>query len=135
MSSLVYQGCIEALLRGEINFAQDRFKVLLVGKDYVPDRNLHRRRTDVAIAHEIDGLGYAPGGFPVAVHVKNNVIMLGGFTVDPSTFTATAAVYYHFASAGWVANLDLLVAYVDFQKEVSSRAGPFTLTASTIRLS
>jgi len=120
MSSYVYQECLEALARGDIDFTKDKFKAMLVGEDQL----------------EVSGLGYSAGGVPVLVTVVGAAIKLGGFSLDQSTLTARAAIYYRDRGGHLVGmpEMDTLIAYVDFKKNVSSMDGAFTLTESWIKL-
>jgi len=59
-------------------------------------------------------------------------ISLGAASWTGATITARGAVY--FKSRGGAANLDELVAYIDFVTDVASTNGTFNLTVSTIRL-
>jgi hypothetical protein len=131
MASFVYDVLLEALAQGgEIDFSRDRFKASLVSGAYFPHKG-HRYRNE--IVGEVTGFGDDPGGVLVAVKVERNVIRLGGMALPLSSLTARGAVYYRF-TGGWMPALDMLVAYVDFKNEISSRDGPFTLTESVITL-
>lgn len=127
MSGFVYESCPENLNKGRLNFSRDRFKTLLVD-GYVPDPN-HRYRSDVS--GEIAGAGYPPGGVPTQVKVDGPRVKFEGFTLPQSTLKATGAIVFKDNGAPM---LDLLVAYMDFDGEVESRDGNFTLTDSTLRL-
>lgn len=137
MASGIYLPTLRFMAIGSIDFDTDTFKVLLTTSAYTEDLDAHDFRSDVT--NEITGSGYTAGGNTVtatvnAVDTANNRldITLGGTTWPASTITARKAVYYK--SRGGAASADELVAVVDFGSDVSTTAGTFTLTASTLRL-
>ncbi len=136
MASGIYLPALRFLAIGSIDFDTDTFKVLLTTSAYTEDLDLHDFRSDVT--NEVTGTGYTAGGNTVtftvnAVDTANNRldITLGGTTWPSSTITARKAVYYK--SRGGASSADELVAVVDFGSDVSTTAGTFTLTASTLR--
>lgn len=136
MPSLIYDSMVTLMAQGTIAFAQDAFRVMLVGAAYVPDKTAHTRRGDVT--GEVSGSGYVPGGADVAVAVTADAalgttdVQLGGAEWPASTIEATGAVYYD--SRGGAAANDELVAYIDFNGDVVSVSGLFSLEPSTIRI-
>lgn len=118
---------------GEIDFAADDFKVLLVTEEYRPSE-AHAKRSD--IGPQPSGQGYEPGGLPVEVSVDKIegvvVINLGGAEWNPSTIRASGAVYYK--SNGGAASKDQLVAHIPFDVPVVSNNGSFLLSQSMIEL-
>lgn len=135
MASLIYNACLDNAVRGLIDFDTDTFKVMLTTSTYAPNKDTHLDRADVT--NEVSGTGYTAGGNTATVTVTKDDandridISLGGTTWPASTITARYAAYYK--STGTAAN-DLLVAVIDFGSDVTSTAGTFTLTASTLRL-
>lgn len=135
MASLIYNACLDNAVRGLIDFDTDTFKVMLTTSAYAPNKDTHLDRVDVT--DEVSGTGYTAGGNTATVAVTKDDandridISLGGTTWPASTITARYAAYYK--STGTAAN-DLLVAVIDFGSDVTSTAGTFTLTASTLRL-
>lgn len=137
MASGIYLPALRNLAIGSIDFDTDTFRVLLTTATYTEDLDAHDFRNDVT--NEVTGTGYTAGGNTVTVTVNavdtvNNRldITLGGTTWTSSTITARKAVYYK--SRGGASSADELVAVVDFGSDVSTTAGTFTLTASTLRL-
>lgn len=136
MASLIYNSAIRDEAIGSIDYDTDTFKVMLVTSSYVENKDTHTKRSDVT--NEVVGTGYTAGGNAVTVTVSavdtanDRVdITLGGATWPTSTVTARKAVYYK--SRGGAAAADEIIAVVDFGADVSTTAGTFTLTASTLR--
>ena len=136
MTSLIYNSCLDDLAKGAIDFDTDTFKVLLVTSSYTADKDAHTRGDD--ITNEVaNGNGYTTGGATSACTVTkdtaNDKVTLGFASVSwgTSTITARGAVIYK--STGTPAN-DPLVAYIDFNGDVSSTGGTFSISASTITL-
>lgn len=128
MASLIYTAALEALARGQVDFAEDQFKLLLVGASYVANRG-HVHRSEVS--GEVSGAGYTAGGKAVTLTVsKDGVngrvdITPANVTWEDATITARGAILYQVL--GTAAD-DLLVAYVDFGEAKSASGGPFTVT-------
>jgi hypothetical protein len=136
MPSGIYLPALRNQAIGSIDYDTDTFRVLLTTASYTEDLDLHDFRNDVT--NEVTGTGYTAGGNTVTVTVNavdtaNNRldITLGGTTWPSSTITARKAVYYK--SRGGASSADELIAVVDFGSDVSTTAGTFTLTASTLR--
>jgi hypothetical protein len=128
MPSFLYKACLDGITKGRINFSKDRFKTLLVTNNYTPDPK-HSYRSD--ITGEVEANGYPPGGVPADVKVSGNKVHFDGFTLDRVTIQARGAVI---CKHGGSPMLDLLVAFLDFDEDVASLDGPFTLTDSVLRL-
>ena len=130
--SFIYSSAVDDILSGRIAFGTDRFRVMLVGDDYVP-RPSHRRRSDVR--GEIVGEGYTPGGLDVEIIKRPGPdkvdISLGGALLRESTIDARGAVY--FKNNGRPQD-DELIAWIDFGRVVTSLHGDWTLRASTLRV-
>ena len=134
MASLIYDATLDHVVRAEIDFADDAFKCLLVTAGYMPDKTTHVHRSDVT--NEVAASGsYVAGGLSADVDVINAAgtldITLGAVSATNATITARGAVYYKDTGN---AGSDALVAYIDFGSDVTSTAGTFSLTASTLRL-
>lgn len=136
MASLIYNSCFADAFKGNINFDSDTFKVALVGAAYKPDKEAHSRRSD--ITDEVSGNGYSSGGAIAKVEMTEDAvydrldISLGSVIWINATITAAGAVYYK--SRGGIESAEELVAYIDFGGDVKSTNGPFSLTASTLRI-
>jgi hypothetical protein len=136
MPSLIYNSAIDDGLRGLIDFDTDSFKAMFVTDAYLPDKDAHTKRSDVT--NEVPPSGsYAAGGLAATVSVTKDTvndrvdISLGAVNATSATITARAAVYYK--ARGGAASADELVAYIDFGGDITSTAGTFSLTASTLR--
>ncbi|UTC29545.1 hypothetical protein BAMBUS_04870 [Brevundimonas phage vB_BpoS-Bambus] len=130
MASLVYNSMIEDLCKGDLEFDVTGFKVALVGAGYNAVKS-HTRMTDVT--NEVTGTGYTAGGQGTTVTVsKDNVsnrvdLSFSNVAWSNATVTARGAVIY-FAAGAAAANP--LVAYVDFNQEISSTNASFAVTFS-----
>ncbi|UTC28552.1 hypothetical protein MARCHEWKA_00390 [Brevundimonas phage vB_BpoS-Marchewka] len=130
MASLVYNSMIEDLCKGDLEFDVTGFKVALVGSGYNAVKS-HTRMTDVT--NEVTGTGYTAGGQGTTVTVsKDNVsnrvdLSFSNVAWSNATVTARGAVIY-FAAGAAAANP--LVAYVDFNQEISSTNASFAVTFS-----
>lgn len=133
MASLIYNSEVFDAATGEINFDADTFYCLLVTSSYVPNKDTDTKRSDVT--NEVIGAGYTADGKPITAIVLNDTandkttITFSAVSWATATITAAAAVIYKYR--GGAANLDNLVAYVDFGGNVSSTSGTFTFTPST----
>lgn len=137
MSSLIYNSALYDEAVGAIDFDSDTFKVMLVTSSYSPDKAIDTKRSDVT--NEVpNGNGYTTGGTLAIVSVTNDTVnnridvALGAVNWTAATISARGAVYYK--SRGGPSSDDELVAYIDFGGDVSSTAGTFSLTASTLRI-
>lgn len=141
--SLIYNSCLEDLARGAIDFDTDTFKVMLVNATYAAiadetKKDSHLKRSAVT-ANEVTGTNYTAGGvastFSVTKDTANNRldVTVGAVSWASATITAYGAVVYK--SRGGADTADELVAYIDFGGAVTSTAGTFQLTASTLRMS
>lgn len=136
MASLIYNSGLYDAATGAIDFDTDTFKVMLVTSSYTADKDLDLKRS--AVTNEVTGTGYSAGGTTATVTVTKDTvndridISLGAASWSTSTITARAAVYYK--SRGGASSADELVAYIDFGSNITSTAGTFSLTASTLRI-
>ncbi len=136
MASLIYNSALYDALTGAIDYDTDTFKVMLVTSTYSPNKDTHTKRSNVT--NEVVGTGYTAGGATATVGVTNDTandrqdVSLGSASWTTATITARAAVYYK--SRGGASSADELVAYIDFGSDITSTAGTFALTASTLRL-
>ena len=136
MASLIFNNAIYYLVKGNIDFDSDTFKCMLVTSSYSPNKDTDDFRNDVT--NEVSGTGYTAGGTAATVTVNaidttndRIEITLGAVSWPTSTITARGAVYYK--SRGGASSADEIVAYIDFGGDVSSTAGTFSLSASTLR--
>jgi hypothetical protein len=136
MASLIFDSALYDAMTGAIDFDTDTFKCMLVTSSYSPNKGTHTKRSDVT--NEVSGTGYTAGGAASTFAAANDTtnhrtnITLGGISLSTATITARGAVYYK--SRGGAASADNLVAYIDFGADISSTAGTWSLTDSTLRL-
>lgn len=137
MASLIYNSALYDGLTGAIDYDTDTFKCMLVTSAYTPNKDTHTKRSNVT--NEVSASGtYAAGGGTATVTVTNDTandrqdISLGAVSFTGATITARAAVYYK--SRGGASSADELVAYIDFGSDITSTAGTWALTASTMRI-
>jgi hypothetical protein len=134
---LIFNSALDDALRGNIDFDTDSFRAMLVTSTYSPNKDTHTKRSDVT--NEVGASGsYAAGGGTATVTVTKDTvndridISLGAVSFTTATITARAAVYYK--ARGGASSADELVAYIDFGSDVTSTAGTFSLSASTLRI-
>ena len=136
MASFVYNSCIDDMARNAIDFDTDSFKVLLVTSSYTPDKDTHLKRSN--ITNEVSGTGYTAGGISAPVTVTKDTandkvtIQFAAVSWTSSTITARGAVYYK--ARGGLSSADELVAYNDFNSNITTSNGTFSLAASTLTL-
>lgn len=136
MADLIYNSAIDDMARGAIDFDTDTFKIMLVTSSYTPDKDTHDRRDDVT--NEVTGTGYSTGGSTIACTVTKDTandkvtLQFASTSWPSSTINARAAVVYK--SRGGASSADELVFYNDFDADVSTTSGTFTVAASTITL-
>lgn len=136
MSSLIYNKALDAMAKGGVDFDTDTFYCMLVTSSYTPNKDTDEFRA--AVTNEVVGTGYVADGTAATVTVNRDDandridIALGAVSWPTSTITARGAVYYK--HRGGASSADELIAYIDFGGNVSSTAGTFALSASTLRL-
>ena len=136
MASFVYNSCIDDMARNAIDFDTDSFKVMLVTSSYSPSKDSDLKRS--AVTNEVSGTGYTAGGVTTACTVTKDTandkvtIQFAAVSWTSSTITARGAVYYK--SRGGASSADELVAYNDFNSNITTSNGTFSLAASTLTL-
>ncbi len=136
MADLIYNSAVDDMARSAIDFDTDTFKIMLVTSSYTPNKDTHDRRDDVT--NEVTGTGYSTGGSTIACTVTKDTgndkvtLQFASTSWASSTITARAAVVYK--SRGGASSADELVFYNDFDADVSTTNGTFTVAASTITL-
>jgi hypothetical protein len=137
MASLIYNSALDDMARALVDFDTDAFKCMLTTSAYTENKDTHTKRSD--ITNEVAGTGYTAGGAAVTVTVTKDTvndridISLGAASWATATITARKAVYYK--SRGGASTADEIVAVIDFVTDVTSTAGTYSLSASTLRLS
>jgi len=136
MASFLYNSCIDDMARGAIDFDTDTFKVMLV-TTYTANKDTHTKRSDVT-DEVADGNGYTTGGNTSACTVTKDTatdkVTLSFAAVNWTSATITASAGVLYKSRGGASTDDELVGYIDFGGNVSSSAGTFSISASTITL-
>jgi hypothetical protein len=134
MASFIYNSAIDDLANGNIDFGADTFNLLLVTSSYTANKDTHVKRDDVT--NEVSGTGYTAGGAATACTVTKDTatdkVTLSFASVSFSTATITAAGAVIYKVRGSTADLDELVAFIDFGGDVSSTAATFSVGVSTI---
>lgn len=115
-----YGKALTHMVRGDIDFDADVFKIMLTGTGYVPDPTTDEFRNNVT--NEIAGSGYSAGGMTLAGVVvseagstyyrETRVVWNQVYWPPPATFSARNAVIYK--ARGGLASADELIAYIDF---------------------
>ena len=134
MASFVYNSVLTDLVNGDLDFAVDTFKLMLVGVGYTASKDGHDKRNDVST--EITGTGYTAGGNATTCTITNDtnkkIITFSSVSWPSATFTAAGGVIYK--SRGGASSADELIAYLDFSGEVVSTGGTFSVSTSVITL-
>jgi hypothetical protein len=141
VTSVIYSKAIHAAVKGDLDFDTGTFKCMLVNNTYATRTDENKKDSDDFIddvsANEVSGTNYSAGGATATVTVNaidttnNRVeITLGAASWATSTITAYGAVYYKDTGTPGTSTL---IAYIDFGGAVTSTAGTFSLTQSTLR--
>jgi hypothetical protein len=134
MASFIYNSALDDLANGNIDFGADTFNLLLVTSSYTADKDTHVKRDDVT--NEVTGTGYTAGGAASACTVTKDTatdkvtLSFASVSFSEATITAAGAVIYKVR--GSTADLDELVAFIDFGGDVSSTGATFSVGVSTI---
>jgi len=127
----VYGLALDALADADVDWLADTIKVALVTSSYTPNQDTHDFFDDVS-ANEVTGTGYTAGGITLANKTRTydtatNTLKLDADDVSWSNSTITARYAIIYKSRGGAASADELLGYLDFQSNVSSSAGPFSI--------
>jgi hypothetical protein len=134
MASFIYNSAIDDLANGNIDFGADLFNLLLVTSSYTANKDTHVKRDDVT--NEVTGTGYTAGGAATACTVTKDTatdkvtLSFASVSFSEATITSAGAVIYKVR--GSTADLDELVAFIDFGGDVSSTGATFSVGVSTI---
>ena len=131
MANVIFNSFLRDESLALINLQTDTIKLMLVTSAYVPNQDTQTKRSD--ITNEVVGAGYTAGGVILAnktVTVNNTTNMAvfdaDDVTIPNATITARGAVLYK--SRGGVATSDELIAYLDFNSDITATAGNFVIT-------
>ena len=134
MASFVYNSVLTDLVNNDIDFGVDSFKMMLVTSSYSASKATHDKRNDVT--NEITGTGYTAGGNAVVCSLSDDtnkkVLTFAAVSWPSASFTTAGAVVYK--ARGGASSLDELVFYLDFNGNVVSSGGTFSISASVINL-
>jgi hypothetical protein len=134
MASLIYDSCLRDLQIGAIDSDADTFKAMLVTSSYTPNKGTHAKRSDVT--NEVTGTGYTAGGVTCActpaLNTTTHVMVLTFAAVSWATSTITARGMVIYKSRSGSSSADELVGYLDFNSNISSAGGTFSVAASTL---
>lgn len=127
----VYGKFLAKLCQAQFNWTNDTIKVALLSSTYTPNQDTHEFWSDVS-SHEVSGTGYTAGGKAVTnkslyYDADNNTQQLRCDSVswENSTITARYAVVYKDTGTP---STSPLIAYVDFEQNLSSNNGTFQVT-------
>lgn len=130
VSAKWYGNAFKAAFNKEVDWDTDTIKVALCTSTYTPDQDAHDYFND--ITNEVTGTGYTAGGATLTSKTSTYTGASNTLSLDAadtswaaSTITARYAVIY--VSTGTAATSPLL-GYVDFDGDISSTAGAFTIT-------
>jgi hypothetical protein len=135
MASFVYDSVLNDVVNGDLDFGADSFKIMLVTSSYTAVKATHNRRDDVT--NQITGTGYTAGGAAIVCTLTDDtakkILTFASTSWATATFTAAGAVIYK--ARGGASSADELVAYLDFNGDVSASASTFSVSATVITLS
>lgn len=140
MANFNYSSMWDDLVKSNINFSTDTFKMMLLGSGYVPDKHAHTKLSDVN-SFEVTGTGYTAGGTSLTVTLTKDTI-LDRETIDfnlstahqvswPSTTVTDVYSAVIYKSRGGAASSDELVHYIDMGGPKSAGGGSFIVTINT----
>lgn len=134
MASFVYNSVLTDVVNADLDFAVDSFKMMLVTSSYSASKSAHAKRSSVT--NEISGTGYTAGGAATTCTISDDtnkkILTFSAVSWSSATFTAAAAVI--FKARGGAASADELVAFIDFNGDVVSAGGTFSVSSSVITL-
>jgi hypothetical protein len=134
MASFVYNSVLTDLVNGDLDFAVDSFKMMLVTSGYSASKSAHAKRSSVT--NEITGTGYTAGGAATTCSISDDtnkkILTFSAVSWSSATFTTAAAVIYK--ARGGASSADELVCYLDFNGDVVSTGGTFSVSTSVITL-
>jgi hypothetical protein len=134
MASFVYNSVLTDAVNADLDFAVDSFKMMLVTSSYSASKSAHAKRSSVT--NEITGTGYTAGGAATTCTISDDtnkkILTFSAVSWSSATFTTAAAVI--FKARGGASSADELIAYIDFNGDVVSTGGTFSVSSSVITL-
>lgn len=95
----IYGQYMKSLMNKEINWATDKFALMLCGSGYSPDQDTHQYKSSVT--NEVTGTGYTAGGIELtnvtmSYDSTNNwyTVSADPFSWSDASFSAKTAVLY-----------------------------------------
>jgi hypothetical protein len=130
VSAKWYGNAFKGAFNKEVDWDTDTIKVALTTSSYIPDQDAHDYFNDVT--NEVTGTGYTAGGATLGSKTSTytsgtNVLSLDAADTVWSSSTITARYAVIYVSTG-TASTSLLLGYVDFDGNITSTAGNFTIT-------
>ena len=131
VTSKVYHKAITSVFNEEVDWAADTIKVMLLSA-YTPSQANHQYHSDVVGAgtEVANGNGYTTGGATLTDKTEafaSNVKQFDAADVVWSTSTITAAYAVVYDSTPGSSATNPVLCYVDFDGNVSSSGGNFTI--------
>ena len=129
VSAKLYGSFPAKLANGEVDWDTNTIKVALTTSSYTPNQDTHDYFDD--ITNQVVGTGYTAGGATLASKTVNydsgtNVTTFDAADVTWSTSTITARYAIIYRDTG-VTSTSPLIGYVDFDADVVSSGGDFTI--------
>jgi hypothetical protein len=135
MASFVYNSVLTDAVNADLDFAVDSFKMMLVTSGYSASKSAHAKRSSVTNELAASG-GYAAGGAATTCAISDDtnkkILTFSAVSWSSATFTTAAAVIYK--ARGGASSADELVCYLDFNGDVVSAGGTFSVSSSVITL-
>jgi hypothetical protein len=128
MATLIYDSLADDMARGNINFATDTFKAMVVTDTYTPNKGTHTKRSDVT--NEAAGTGYTAGGQVIAATITKDTVnhRVDITFADPSwagsSLTGRGIVVYK--SRGGASSADELLFAINNGSDVVSSSGTWS---------
>lgn len=139
MASKLANNFLEQILKKEIDFDADTFKIILVAAGYVFNRVTHVAYSDVSASELTTQYGYIAGGATLAgVTVEQNDTLNAGtvtwnnvtWTASGGDLVASGAIIYDDTTA-----IKFVIGYIDFGgTQTTANGGTATITAPTIAI-
>ena len=135
MASFVYNSILTDVVNADLDFAVDSFKMMLVTSSYSASKSAHAKRSSVTNELASSG-GYTAGGAATTCSISDDtnkkILTFSAVSWSSATFTTAAAVIYK--ARGGASSSDELVAFIDFNGDVVSTGGTFSVSSTVITL-
>lgn len=133
MVSILPYSLGEDVANGNIDFAVDTFKVMILTATYTPSQ-AHAKRSD--LSNEVSGTGYTAAGFAITVASVARASGVTSVTFDIATLAGpvsgfTGRYAWIYKSRGGADTADELVAMIDHGSGVAADGGAYRVTPSS----